>query len=57
MEQEVRATTKGAIEMMLEYVKHPQIEIRFCFREIKVISKYFFKAVVGLERIQRLMAG
>ena len=47
----VRATTKGVIEMMLEYVKHLQIEIRFCFREIKVISKYFFKAVVGLERI------
>ena len=57
MEQEVRAMTNGEIEMMLEYVTHLQIEIRFCFREIKVISKYFFKAVVGLERIQRLMAG
>ena len=29
MEQEVRATTRGAIEMMLEYATHLQIKIRW----------------------------
>ena len=28
----------------------------FNFREVKVTSKYFFEAVIGLEQIHRLMA-
>ena len=38
-------------------VTHLQIEIRIYFRVIKLTSKYFFEAVVGLEQIQSLTAG
>ena len=43
--------------MILECYPPSNRGCSFYFREIKVTSKYFFKAGVGLEQMRRLMAG
>ena len=53
-QEDVRATTKGALEMILKcYPLSTNRDSCLYFREIKVTSKYFFEAVVGLEQIRR----
>ena len=56
-EEEVRATTKGALEMILKgYPPSTNRDSCLYFREMKVTFKYFFEAVVGQEQIKRLTA-